>query len=493
MPKIPFRTKLLIWLGGKLLEKIRKTYYKKYNKKWPIVLIAGTAGKSSTTLLIQNLFTKAGWQVFGSATKTTCLNSLTGLIMVLGRFFFQFEGGMGGWRKFEFLVEAAWTSFFGNYSDLQENSVLVFEVGFNEQHEANFFTKIFEDKASFLVVTNLTLEHSFGFSNRLDTATLSKLENNLPPELVQLLLDSEKNNARLANTALEQLKLINCAKNIMVPTTLGSITNSWFTKIAGKNEWEMQNFIATRNENRLEVNGQYLFPAEYLLPLTFAKTVGIIEEIKQQFNLEVNLQEVLDSFSFPNGRFSLLAGINDTVLVDSTYNSDPASLVGYLDLFEEIVSLQKTTTQQHLVLPKHNLILGEMREMGKIATTQHNLILDKVLEIGAKFPDRIESIRLIGKEWLACNQDDIVKVDGDVSFISYSKHLFKVYNSAGSIIKSLPEVTISQGNWYWLKGSQNTIFLEGVVEYLLENKDEVETKLCRRGAEWDQIRAKWLV
>jgi UDP-N-acetylmuramyl pentapeptide synthase len=473
MPKIPFRTKLLIWLAGKLLEKVRKTYTKKYNKNWPIVLVAGTAGKSSTTLLIQNLFSKAGWQVFGSATKTTCLNSLTGLIMVLGRFFFQFEGGGGGWHKFEFLVEAFWASLFGNYSDLQENSVLVFEVGFNEQYEANFFTKIFEGKADFLVVTNLTLEHSFGFSSRLDSQTLSKLENNLPSQLVQLLLDSETNNGRLGNTALEQL------------------TNSWHSNISGN--WETKNYLATRSQNRLEVNNQYLFPAEYLLPLTFAKTVGIIEEIKNVFNLEANLQEVLDTFSFPNGRFSLLAGVNDTVLVDSTYNSDPASLVGFLNLFQEILELQKATVEAHLVLPKHNLILGEMREMGKIATVQHNLILDKILEIGTKFPDRIESIRLIGSEWLACNQDDIIKQDGEVNFITYSKHLFKVYKSAGAIIRSLPEVTISQGNWYWLKGSQNTIFLEGVTEYLLENKEEAQTKLCRRGAEWDQMRAKWLV
>jgi len=491
MPKIPFRTKLLIWLGSKLLNKARKSYSKKYGKNWPIVLVAGTAGKSSTTLLIQNLFSKAGWQVFGSASKTVCLNSLTGLIMVLGKFFFQFEGGQGGWHKIEFIIESFWALLFTNYNNLQENSVLVFEVGFNEQHEADFFTKIFDGKASFLAVTNLTLEHSFGFSNRLDKITLSRLENLLPSEIVHILADTEKTNDRLGNTSLEQLKLMTCANNYIIPATIGGIDNSWFSNLSGK--WVKKNHIAQRVNNRLEVDGNLLFPGEYLLPITFAKSVGVLQDIKSLFKLDVDLQLVLDTFSFPNSRFGLLKGLNDTVIIDSTYNSDPSSLIGFLSLFEEILDLQKATVATHLVLPKHNLILGEMRELGKIATAQHSLILDKMLEIGAKYPDRIESIRLIGKEWLTCNQDDIVKQDGEISYITYTKHLFKVFSSAGAIIRSLPEVTISQGNWYWLKGSQNTIFLESVTEYLLDDKEEAKTKLCRRGPEWDQIRSKWLV
>ena len=490
MTKTPFRTKLLIYVGRRLLDKARKSYSKKYGKEWPIVLVAGTAGKSSSTLLIQNMFSKAGWQVFGSATKTICLNSLTGLIMVLGGFFFQFEGGQGVWHKFEFLVEAFWSMFFSSFNNLEEKSVLVFEIGFNEQYESNFFIKIFEGKGTMLAVTNLTLEHSFGFSNRLDTATLSRLENVLPESLTHQLLDSERSNARLANTAIEQLKLINCSKYAIIPTVIGGIENDWFSNFSG--DWLEIKHQAARVNNRLEVDKKYLFPEEYLLPLTFAKTIGILEEAKKIFNLEVDLQEVLDTFSFPNGRFSMLKGIKESVLVDSTYNSDPASLLGFLSLFQEILQLQKETAEMYGTLPKHHLVLGEMREMGKIATAQHSLILDKLLEIGTNFPDRIESIRLIGKEWLATNQDDIVKMDGDVTFIRYSDHFFKVYKSAKAIIDSLPEDTIQYGSWFWLKGSKNTIFLEAVTEYLLEDKESSELKLCRRGEEWDEIRQPWL-
>lgn len=490
MTKIPLRTKLLIAIGRKLVDKARASYKKRFQKDWPIVLVAGTAGKSSTTLLIQNMFVAEGWQVYGSATKTIGLNSLTGLIMVMGNFFLQFEGGQGSWHKLEFLIEAFWAALFTNYNNLQEKSVLVFEVGFNEQDEADFFTKIFEGKATFLAVTNLTLEHSFGFSNRLDAAALSKLEHLLPQSLGHLLLDSEKTNARLANTALEQLKLLTCAKYAMVPTVLGIIENSWLSNYSGK--WVERKHIANRVQNRLEVDNRYLFPSEYLLPLTFAKTVGILEEIKQIFKLQIDLQQVLDGFSFPNGRFSLLKGVNNTVLVDSTYNSDPASLISYLDLFEEILQLQKQSADMFGFIPKHNLILGEMRELGKIAKVQHALILDRVLEIGAKFPDRIESVKLIGKEWLECNTDHIAKVDGGAAFIRYSKHFFKVFDSAKDIIDSLPEVSITEGNWFWLKGSQNTIYLEGVTEYLLEDKSEAEEKLCRRGQGWTETRSKWL-
>lgn len=41
-----------------------------------------------------------------------------------------------------------------------------------------------------------------------------------------------------------------------------------------------------------------------------------------------------------------------------------------------------------------------------------------------------------------------------------------------------------------VKGSQNTIFLERVVEEIMEDKLQAGSLLCRRGEYWDRLRQK---
>jgi UDP-N-acetylmuramyl pentapeptide synthase len=491
MYKIPFSTKVGIWTAKMLLNKLRKAYETKHQKPLPIVLVAGTAGKSSTTLLIKSLFEKSYYKVITGASNTRCLNSVTGISMVIGGFDLDFEGRGGRLNKLLFVLKSIWANLTKTF-DLPEKTVFVYEIGFNEQYESAHFTQIFQNSAQLIILTNLTYEHSAGFQEGFDLISYRKIKD-LLPEFWHQIFEDDTIDSRLKNIALEEFKLLTTATNYIIPASLGNITNQIITNTG------LVEIKATRGENfRLVAQNRYNFDDNFLLPQTFAKNAVILETVATQFNLEQNLvDQVISDLDIPNGRFGVLEGRLNTTIIDSTYNSDPASLQGFLDLFEEVVAAYKNLPEAPSILnremavyPKHYLILGEMRELGSTALYEHQNILKRLVELGTNNKDYIQEILLLGREWLACDEVKVAKVDGDVTYISYQKQIFKIYQKAGHINKILTDDLIRPRSWFWVKGSQNTIFGEIIVKHLLAKKQDV-AKLCRHGSDWDEIRKNW--
>jgi UDP-N-acetylmuramyl pentapeptide synthase len=493
-----FSQRFQIWLAKNILNKVQKSYAKRHQKPLPTILVTGTAGKSSQTLLITELFSKDGWQIFTGASPEKCLNSVTGLSMVLAGFRLNFEGAKGKQNKLKFIWKCLWFICFENYNHLPEKTILIYELGYDHQNESLGFAKIFEKGFDLLITTNITQEHTGGFASKLNRDMYAYVAKHLPNKWQEVLHDLGLD-VQLKNIALEQFSLISLADSYIIPASFGMIDN-----------WVMDNLEASvrthlvhsqRDENfTLVADHKYTFSQEYLLPPTFAKTAYILELIARKFSIpEHYITETIQSLQLPNGRFTLFSGMMNTTIVDSSYNSDPQSLLGFLDLLEEVLEVGKSSlenrlpdgTQHSALPPKHYLILGEMRELGDSAGLQHKLILDRLIEIGMKWRDYIENIYLLGSEWLDCNDDGIVKTHGEVSYISYNKQFFKVFRRAGDINKLLTIETIRPNSWFWIKGSQNTIFLETTVKHLLAHNEDSQ-KLCRQGEEWDELRRPFM-
>jgi hypothetical protein len=495
MYKIPKSMQIGMWFARKLLVKIRNSYSQKYGKNLPIIVVAGTAGKSSMTLLLKNMFERGGWNVYSGATKEKCLNSVTGLSMVLGGFELDFEGRDGKLNKLLFIIKSFQSLLFSGY-DLQEDTILIYEVGFNEQFESSHFTYIFEDFVDTLVLTNLTYEHSFGFAKEFDENAYRMIKPELSPH-IQSLFENPTVESRLKNIVLEQFKLFSIAKHHIYPIHFGSITNSFEHDL--KENIEVVNPIVSRKSDMsLVVNDEFNFDKNYLLPETFGKVAEMVNLIGKKYQIsDVLIKESIKNLEVPNGRFSLLNGVKNTTIVDSTYNSDPASLFGFLDLATEVIEIQKSYTidqleEQGLVQrQKHVFVLGEMRELGDTAKVEHEYILKRLNQMNETYKDHIDEIYLLGSQWLECDEEGIPKSDGATHFISYSQSIFKVFLRAGDITHSLKIDDVRPNSWFWVKGSQNTIFSEIVVEYLLKDKNDV-SKLCRRGNEWDDVRTRWI-
>jgi len=507
MNGVSWRGWIVTWLTKILFWRFAAQYKKRYGKDLPTILIAGTVGKTSQTLLLNNIFAEAGWNVFSGAKKAQSLNSITGLAMVVGGFSVRFEGARKRIAGIEFIVRTIF-SILTLRTDFPENSIVIYECGIDSAGEACLFDMVFAPVKPILIVTSVTAEHTQGFNTPFNPAEIVRLGGRLPAEFLTLFTKKEATDAE-KNVALEQVYIHTNPSALILPTSLQTINTSFVETLSRSSQ--VHNVLAARDKNfSLVVEGKFVTNPSYLMPFSFAKTVSTAALVAIHFNIaESTIIDVIRKTQWPSGRFSLFSGKNNTTLVDSTYNADPASVVGFLDLLEEVIvsyqdayrQYQKTEEDKHLyrpnshlikntqpvVPPKHLLVLGEMRELGADSPRYHKEVLVYLLSLARKYPDFIENVYLVGKSWLAADSDTTPKSENGMYFIQVEKQLFKVAESVRYLKPLIDETSLRPSSWVWLKGSQNTIFLESMVEHLLLNPEDTDL-LCRRGDGWNKVR-----
>jgi UDP-N-acetylmuramoyl-tripeptide--D-alanyl-D-alanine ligase len=164
----------------------------------------------------------------------------------------------------------------------------------------------------------------------------------------------------------------------------------------------------------------------------------------------------LKNYNIPPGRMRLLKGINDSFIIDDTYNSSPFACEFAL----------KT--------------LGELKSTGrKIA------VLGDMLELGHHTEEAHKNIGKIAKE----NADILVVVgpraekikEGAMEAKMSVKKIFKYLDSreAGEFLKTF----IQKNDFILIKGSQG-MRMERAVEAILENKENKSELLVRQDEEW---------
>lgn len=156
------------------------------------------------------------------------------------------------------------------------------------------------------------------------------------------------------------------------------------------------------------------------------------------------------------GRMSLIPGIKNTTLIDSSYNASRASMLKALDC------LAKTGKGKKIA------VLGDMRELGNLAQKEH----ENIAMVANKIADTIVTIGPLMKQF----------------FIPKTNNLFQFENTyeAADFIKNK---LIQGGETILIKGSQNTLFLEIITETLMREPEKADQLLCRRGKFWDKKRA----
>jgi len=170
-------------------------------------------------------------------------------------------------------------------------------------------------------------------------------------------------------------------------------------------------------------------------------------------SLEKNLE-------LPKGRSSLFKGINNSSIIDSSYN---ASLTATMTLLDLVDTLKKETGRPIV------FVWGDMRELGHEAELEHVDVAKHAVGI-------VDYLYLVGpltrKHALPVLQvhDDTFK----------ELRWFDTSHRVGEFLKdNLPKDAI-----VLVKGSQNTIYLEDAITYILKDEGD-KKKLCRQGTYWD--------
>lgn len=161
------------------------------------------------------------------------------------------------------------------------------------------------------------------------------------------------------------------------------------------------------------------------------------------------------------GRMNILRGMNNSVLLDDTYNSSPLAAEAALRALYQINAVQKIA------------VLGSMNELGESSAAEHET-LGKLCD-----PVQLNHVITVGKEaelYLA----PAARANG-CHVVSFTSAL-----EAGAAVHAYLE----EGTVVLFKGSQGGIYLEEAVKVVLHSTED-EAQLVRQSTAWREKKQRF--
>lgn len=209
-----------------------------------------------------------------------------------------------------------------------------------------------------------------------------------------------------------------------------------------------------KNQNTIEIKPIQINFKQFYLPDIYKITFGAAITLAQNLGISSNqaIKNIQSNFLLPPSRSSILKGIKNTTIIDSSYNSSPLAT-------QESLKFLSTFKKTRIAL------LGDMRELGQASPKEHQ----KLYQLALKSADTIISV---GQE--------TNKYFGDKS------NKFIYWWQALDFLKK----NIEGKETILIKGSQNTIYLEELVKSILKNPSDSK-KICRQSTYWLKIKDKF--
>lgn len=197
-----------------------------------------------------------------------------------------------------------------------------------------------------------------------------------------------------------------------------------------------------------------------ILPLHFAYTLAAAAASALAIGIPpTSCTLALAHYRSPAGRARVLPGLNNSSILDSSYNASPGTMRESLELLNKIAGRAHTLA-----------VVGDMRELGDSAKLAHKNLAD----------------------WLVQNVDEAIlfgPLTGTHTLpVLLSRQFPARHFTRMSDLTTYLHAHLTPKSWILVKGSQNEILLERAVESLLADPKDINL-LCRRGSYWDQIRS----
>jgi len=160
------------------------------------------------------------------------------------------------------------------------------------------------------------------------------------------------------------------------------------------------------------------------------------------------------------GRMQVLRGLNDSTIIDDTYNASPLAVSAALKTLGEIESDQRIA------------ILGSMNELGESSPESHRQIGELCT------PAKLSWVVTIGDDAEQYLAPAAMKQGCQV-------RTFKSPYEAGAFVHSV----LKPGTVVLAKGSQNGVFAEEAIKIFLHSTED-ESKLVRQSPEWLRVKSE---
>ncbi len=367
---------------------------KRKHKQLDIIGITGSAGKSSTLLACQSVFPK----IFKVKTNNGC-NSESGLPLSFLDLKINDYSPIS-WLKILFLAPIKYLINWKTYD------ILILEMG----------------------VDSASWPKNMDYLLSIVQPNIGIFLNVSPVHL--LCFDS------LDQIAAEKAKLVNQAKVAIINPNDKLVTKY------------------TTNKNIINITPTEIKFKNFFLPPIYDIGFGAALSLAQLFNIPQKeaTKNIQQSFSLPPSRSSILKGIKNTTIIDSSYNSSPIAC-------QELLKFLSTFKTKKIA------VLGDMRELGKSTPIEHR----NIYSVALKSADIIISVGPQTKKYFGPKSK---------KFIYWWQAVEYLQN------------TINGGETILVKGSQNTIYLEELIKTILADPKD-SSKLCRQSPWWLQTKEKY--
>lgn len=163
----------------------------------------------------------------------------------------------------------------------------------------------------------------------------------------------------------------------------------------------------------------------------------------------------ISEYMTPPGRLSLIEGINNSVIIDDTYNASPVAMSAAIETLKDIKGKRKIA------------VLGDMLELGKMTEEAH-------IEIGEQASNICDILVTVGLRARTIALGARGKKFAESKIKSFDNSL-----QAGEFLKDF----IKEGDIVLLKGSQG-IRLEKAVKIIMAHPEDAPKLLPRQEEEW---------
>lgn len=390
-------------------------------KRWnpQITVITGSSGKTTLLHLIES-------QLQGKAKYSYHANSAMGIPFDI----------LGLSRKT--LLPIEWVSLFilAPFKAFQKSfpeKIYVVEADADRPSEGKFLAKFLQPDITIWLDTGRT--HSENFENLVKNQ-FTTVDEAIAYEFGHFLEHTRS------------LSIVNADSELIVNQLLRTKARIEKINIKGLDDYVLSKDSTEFTINNKNYKFKNLLPKEVFYSLT--ATLKLLDYLK------IKPGDSFSKFIAPPGRSSILKGIKNTTIIDSSYNANSGSMITLVNLFKAYPAQKKW------------LVLGDMLEQGKFAKEEHEKLAEAIISL---------------------NPDKIILLGKLVSLYTYPK-LNTTINDSNKLqtfskLKDVLDYLLDniKGNEAILFKASQSIMLDGVIEHLLQDKND-SNKLCRQEKYW---------
>lgn len=301
---------------------------------------------------------------------------------------------------------------------------VMLEMGIEYPGEMDFYLDMVTPKTA--IVTRLSFEHNQFLGSLEDVIKEEgRIIERLPEDGVAILNYDDLNTRKLAN-------FIKPSQQVVFFGTDQKNCHIWAENIKISNF--KTSFQLNSGVERAEINSK-LLGKHMIYPMLGAAALGV--------SLNMNLTTIkkgLEKVEPAKNRLQAKLGINDSIILDDTYNAAPKAVEEALETLNLVQARRRI------------LVLGEMRELGQYSEDQHRLMARKI------FKDRIDLVFL--------GPGEAQYIEDELKQLGFPEDRLEAGLTNDQMVKALSDL-IRKGDVVLVKGA-NSLKLNEVVDRLVK-------------------------